>query len=63
MRADYWEIDDESFDSSTLNVEARKLEKLVVERCMVGRTMRLRWAFLEGMERYHEVADYAAAQH
>src|SRR6202167_2263680 len=49
--------------ASTLNVEARRLEKLVVERCMVGRTMRPRWTFLEGIARYHRSSCHAAAQH
>ena len=49
--------------TSTLNVEARRLEKLVVERCMIARTMRPSWPFLKGMERYHRSSGYAAAQH
>jgi len=49
--------------TSTLNVEARRFEKLVVERCMVVRTMRPSWPLLKGMERYHRSSGYAAAQH
>ena len=49
--------------TSTLNVEARRLEKLVVERCMIARTMRPSWPLLKGMERYHRSSGYAAAQH
>ena len=48
--------------TSTPNVEARRLEKLVLERCMIGRTMRLSGPFLEGMGRYHRSSSYAAAQ-
>jgi hypothetical protein len=60
VRADNRQIDS---TTSTLNVDARRLEKLVVERCMIARTMRPSWPLLKGMERYHRSSGYAAAQH
>ena len=52
MRANNRQIDDVRFDVSW-NVEARRLEKFVVERCMISPHHATVAGLLKGMERYH----------